>query len=240
MPDVTKLALAELISFLEAYSLGKTIASNREFKTLLRSLYKRHHALLVWHTDLHAREVWEGNGEKDATFREYLGEATSDVCQSVLLFAQGLYKPAYLVLRSAIENFIRCIGIAGDQAVLSLSSVFELMAVVRDTRVVRQSTTLLAAFDKLRRVYGELCSYVHSSEHEYMSLTAYLGVYPRFNEQNASDFAKVCRDVIVSFCGALTLLFSVRFRELHHRDMDVIADILPRQVKSELYGATLA
>jgi hypothetical protein len=101
MRDHRKLALAELLAFLGNYSLRETITDNKRLASLLGSLYKRHHALLVWHANLENGEIWAGKARKDATFREYLKEATSDISQSILLFSQGVYKPAYLMLRSS-------------------------------------------------------------------------------------------------------------------------------------------
>ncbi|MBV9859719.1 MAG: hypothetical protein JO038_06420 [Alphaproteobacteria bacterium] len=236
MPDGGASGFVELLLFLERYSLSGVIQDNKPFGTLLRSLYKRHYGLLIWHADLEKGEIWKDNIEKNAAFRPYLKETASDVSQSILLFAQGLYKPAYLMLRSAVENFVKCIGIAEDQEVLSLKSAFDLMAIVRDAPAVKRSANLGALFGRLRRIYKELCGYVHSSEHQYLSLTSYIGVYPKFHSEQASKYAKMCRDVLASICGALTLLFPSRFRELHHRDADLIGDILPKQVKHEVHA----
>jgi hypothetical protein len=235
MPDDRKLALTELLTFLENYSLRETIVDNKPLKALVRSLYKRHHALLVWHVNLEQREIWEGNTTKDTAFRQHLKESTSDVCQSILVFSQGLYKPSYLMLRSAVENFLKCVAIAENQAVLSLTSVFDLMAVVKDTPAISGSANLRTSFRNLRRIYAELCSYVHSSDHEFMSLTAYLGEYPGFDNIKSADYVKSCRSAIVSMCSMLTLLFPTRLREFHHRDLDFVADILPKNVKHELH-----
>jgi hypothetical protein len=114
MKSPTKLALKELQGFLSAYELG-SISKNELLQVKLSSYFKRYYALLVWNHQIESSKPWSRDSSKSDKFQIYFAEATSDVCQSLLLSFHGLYKPAFL--RSSVENYFRCIGISYDQNV---------------------------------------------------------------------------------------------------------------------------
>src|SRR6266700_3800121 len=148
-------ATNELIQYLISYNLVKLL-DNPKLKSGVRSGYRRYHGLLIWHANLAQGAIWKGEENKEKNFRLYLEECTSDLCQSMFLSFQGLYKPGYLLMRSAVENTFRLVGIYDDQNVLSLMSVYELIAVVKTTNAIKSSPNATKQLGRLISAYAEL------------------------------------------------------------------------------------
>lgn len=228
--------LQALQTFLEDYELTAVVKAPAHTQRL-RTIYRRYHALLTWHAYL--AEKKPANYKKDdsfPTFLLYLNECVSDTCQAIFLWNQGLYKPSHLVLRSGIENFFRSIGLFEGQAVLAIGSTFELARVIRETNLVQETSVATAQFERLWRAYGELCKYVHTSDEYHMSLTTAVGVFPRFEQEKASESAVEIRACTTAYCALLCLMFPVRYRQFHHTDYDLVSDILPKGVRQRLGG----
>jgi hypothetical protein len=223
----------ELTSYLDEYSLHK-IVDEKTFRATLKSIYQRYHALLVWNANIEGAAVWKDNAKKDEQFRAYAKECTSDACQSVLLFVQGFYKPAYLILRSSIENIIKAIGIAEDQNVLSLTSVFEIIEVVKYTNIIQSSKSAKKQFSRLKADYTTLCKYVHTADSAHMSHTSVAGVFPFLDKIQAASFDSIFRSVMVGECSLLCILLRKRLKRMHHKHLDMIMDIVPRDTKLEI------
>lgn len=222
-----------LIKFLENYNLSD-ITKNTPFRVSLKSLNKRLYPLLIWQYELCKRQLWPTNKQKSGDFELYLTETVSDACQSLLLFAQGVYKPASNILRSAVENFVRCVGIFENQKVTAVVSVYELMALVRKTDVIQSSVPGKKNFDNLVSRYSDLCKIVHSVDREYMTLTNALALFPYYEEKQAKFFSKTALSVFRSMLCILSLMFKHKYLKLHHRLKDEITDILPANVVKEL------
>jgi hypothetical protein len=229
-------SLAELIEFLKNYDI-EAISKNKEFKGLLKSVYRRYHALLIWHSSIEKGNIWKGDLEKEKIFRLYYTETISDLCQSLFLFCQGIYKASYFALRSAIENFIKCIGLAEGQEILTLTSVFELIGLVKETKAIKDSPSAKLQYEKIRNSYARLCKFVHTSDASHMSMTSIVGKFPNFSKDEAIRYEVIFRSIATSFCCILCTLLHARFKKMHHNHFDLVCDILPRSVKKEIAAA---
>ena len=158
----------------------------------------------------------------------------SDICLSSFLYYQGLYKPSLLILRSGVENYFKCIGIAYDQNVLVIGSVYELINVVKSTPQVVADNIVRLQVQKLHNIYAILCEHVHTSDANKMSLTSVVGKFPRFKSTIAkfasSQINSACLAVIAINCVILPGLMT-RF---HHTHRDAVLDSLPAKVKRHL------
>ena len=125
MKNEFKLALEELRGFLLEYNL-KTLSANEKLQDELRKTFKRYYPLLIWSNLITSASIWKGDTEKSALFQLYAVEVASDLCYSMFLSFQGMYKPALVQLRCGLENFFRCVAIVHDEPI-STKSVVELL-----------------------------------------------------------------------------------------------------------------
>jgi hypothetical protein len=220
--------------YLEHYNLSIVVTTaphNRRLKTI----YRRYHALLTWHAYLQERtpEYFERRDDFNS-FNLYLTECVSDTAQAVFLWSQGLYKPSNLILRSGIENFLRAIGLREGQAILEVESTYELARVVRETSAIQSTNVSRQQFDRLWTAYGVRCKYVHTSDAQHMSLTTAVGVFPRFDVDEASKTGDIVRVCVIAYCSLMCLMFPCYFRSFHHEDYDIVSDELPKVVRQRL------
>ncbi len=234
--DPAKVSLLALQMYLEGYELPDVV-KNASHKRRLKTIYRHYHALLTWHAYFQENKPTEFKGEKEfQIFLLYLSECVSDICQAIFLWSHGLYKPCNLILRSSIENFFRSIGLQEGQAILEIESTFELARVIRATNIVQGSPAARVQFDRLWSVYGELCKYVHTADRSYMSLTTAVGVFPRFDQEEARETSEMMRKCITANYGLLCLMFPKYYRKFHHGDYDAVSDVLPKAVRQKLGG----
>lgn len=231
--DTIEEGLKELQTFLEDYNLKKVMGL-KEHQQKLTYIYKCYHALLVWQVVLKRITPSQLTQDEYQTFCLFFDECVSDMCQSVFLWNHGLYKPNYLMLRSSVENFFRCIGFYEHQAILELSSTFDLIAVIKNTPLVKQSTHLLKLFQQLHQSYKMLCQHVHTSTQTHMSLTTAVGVFPKFDKEEASLASEQIRKNIIAYCAFLGFMFRSEYKKLHHSELDIISNILSPSIRREL------
>jgi hypothetical protein len=229
-------ALEEFFDFISKYELS-SLLEDKNYKTSVKSIYRRYHSLLIWQADLSGGNIWS-NVAKEKEFCLYFSEAVSDICHSFLLFCHGMYKAANLVMRVAIEAFIKAVGLAGDQKVLTITSLFEVFNIVSSVDIIKNNTLCSRCFQKIHQDYIELCNYVHIASPSYMSLTSATGAFPKFCLNESKDFEKRIKETIVSICSIFAIMFNNRFKAMHHSSIDIILDILPKKARREIMNFT--
>ncbi|WAX97307.1 hypothetical protein N7E70_010840 [Aminobacter sp. NyZ550] len=222
-------AYAELRKFVTNYRLLEIFEQNDLEKSFKKS-FKRTFPILIIERAINQSPPWKDK-IKNENFSIYLKEAISDILQSFLLATQGMYKPGHLSLRSGLENFVKCIGLSQDQNVLSLTSVYELMDVVKDTAFISKDTEARKLFQTLRAEYTSLCGHVHTSSSMYMALTTVVGVFPRYVPNEAQKLLEQITRVSSAITKILILLFPNTFKLLHYKHHDAICDVLPKSFK---------
>ncbi len=231
MKDHVKLSLGEYNDFLRNYNL-KTIVNDNEFKAELKKIFRRYYSFIVW-TEMVGSTVWK-DADKSNAFHVYLNEVASDLCFALFIALQGMYKPSLILLRSSLENFLRCILVANDLKYNS-TSVFELIDLVKSTKLkadIEGSTHI----DHLISRYGELCAYVHSADELHMSFTKVVGAFPRHNKKQMQIVSSNMRGFCVDVCSLLGLMLPDVYQGMHHSHKDLIMDVVPKGIRQRLSG----
>jgi hypothetical protein len=223
----------ELVDFMKAYEL-EAIAKDEKLLADLKSAYRRYRALLVWHHYLSHSAAWETNASRRTTFLDFYTECVSDAAQSILIASQGMYKPAHLILRSAVENHFKCVGILHGVNVTTITNVFSLIDAVKETAVAKSTNAGKNHFQWLRAEYSRLCSHVHTANQLHMAKTNLLGIFPRYDRSNAVPFFSGLTTVSTSIVALNCLMLLSSFRKMHHTNFDQICDILPKSTRTEL------
>jgi uncharacterized membrane protein len=86
------------------------------------------------------------------------------------------------------------------QNVLALTAVYELINVVMEISDIKQNKIARHHVGVLRQKYSILCSYVHTADKTHMSMTGFVGIFPRFKESQSEHFFNISKDIIVSIC----------------------------------------
>jgi hypothetical protein len=229
-----KAAFEALIKFLADYRLDSVIGK-RELQDSLKIVYRRYHALLVFNGYLLAKRP--AHFKRDTTYKWfmlYFREMVSDICQAIFLSSHGLYKPTYLVLRSGVENFIRCLLIYEKSSVPGTTSIFQLIATAKKSAIANQTAITAAHFSQIEGLYKRLCMYVHTSDEHHMDLTTAVGVYPRYDRKLGQSASKEIIIATRNVAALLSYMFLNELRRFHHEDFDAVLDCFSAQTKRDL------
>jgi len=230
MKALKRTAQVELLNFLSEFNLAE-ILKHQQLKDRIVRTFRFYYPLLLLENELSVHPQWPQKSKVEQ-FQLYLREAISDICQAIVLTASGFYKPAQLTLRSGLENWLRCLGLAEDQVVLTLKSVFELIELVKSIPAISDNKFAKEYFSTLRNRYALLCGFVHTSNASHMALTTVAGAYPRYLKTEAAEtfsaIDEVCSRMVYLFC----IIAPKTFRGLHHSHFDIVSDALPKKLKA--------
>jgi hypothetical protein len=230
------IAIDELTDYFSSFSL-KTLMSDGEFAKSLKSLYESFHPLLIWCNYFRSNPPEQfPKIEQFIKFQDYFEEMTSDLCQAIFLYAQGLYKPGLLLIRSSIENFLKCIGLFENKPVLEMKSVYDLFDFVKRFPIIASTADQKKEFDRIHTNYIKLCAFVHTKDNTFMSFTTALGHVPSFDRNKAGCYLEICQKVISSFQIFIAIMFVKKIKKLHHSDQDLILDNIPKRIKKQLFS----
>ncbi|WP_154721150.1 hypothetical protein [Ciceribacter sp. T2.26MG-112.2] len=227
-----KEAELEFVDFLRKFDLGP-ISETPKLQSNIGKCFRYYYPLLLLEAHFPKKTPWKKK-DKNEEFHLYFREAISDICQSIFLASSGFYKSSQLTLRSGLENWMRCLGLAEDQAVLALKSTYELLDLVGSVPAIKDNKIAKGYFNDLRSRYASLCGYVHTANASHMALVIAAGEYPRYVEKEADEtfaaISEVCSKILYLFC----IVAEKTYRGLHHRHFDLVSDALPKTLKKAL------
>lgn len=164
-----------------------------------------------------------------------LSECFSDLNSAIFASIHGLYKPAFMSLRSAIETFVRGIsGITSQEAknTTSISRLFELAA---DQPVFQEAGK--KALTELKKQYGELCSHTHSATPAHMGRSFALANYPRHDTTKLKELTQRNQIIIQSILSILIYSNKKLYLLTPPKARDLLDEIIPSDARLSALGA---
>ena len=162
---------------------------------------------------------------------KYLNESLSDIIQSIHCLVIGLVKPAELLLRSSIENFIRSIALQEASELITETSIYVLFEKARSNKIFSAN---LKYFDKLRSIYVGLCGFTHSSLDKHFSISSF-NQTQKISKKDTINYQKEIDIIITSFLFFLIKYDFAFFENIYFKNKSVILDSLKSKVKKELF-----
>jgi len=167
--------------------------------------------------------------------RMLLDEFFSDIVTSAFSAYHGLYKPAHVTLRSAIEVFVRAGAGNIEAEALETKSVFRLFEVAADSKAY--DGTRKKYFDELKTCYGDLCGYVHTSTPGHMGRVYAFADFPAYDAEKLASFAGYHRKIVSSALSILIEDNSVIYTSVPPRARDLLDDSLPAGPRLNALGS---
>jgi len=193
----------ELLSFFEEYSLKESI-QDEGFISAIKPVHKSYFSFLSF-----VYGMCFINDEKIAIqIIDRMKESSSDLGTVIFLLANGAYKPANLMARSAIENFMKSFAFMVDEKSLDEKSLFNLIDTAGKFSMFSERD-LKIKFDELKGFYAVLCSHVHTATIQEMAHISALNTLPTFN--NAKCLA--LSNTIVKSVNAMIYIYIWVFRD---------------------------
>lgn len=220
-----------LLEFISNYSLALPL-SDDAYREAIKKAHKRYLALLtVWASllvelEAGSRPTFSTGHVMSEDTAQFLERLISDVTESFACAVNGIYKGAYSLLRSSIENYVRAFGSLSDASLGGLTSIYELFDVA-----FNQSFFLMSPGDKclniMRSDYSQLCGYVHSGTDSRAEPVHALAYFPTYDVDALNSWVAVYCRVVKMFLVSLVQSEPKIFFRADFRGQDLLSEILP-------------
>jgi hypothetical protein len=163
-----------------------------------------------------------------------VAECFSDLISALFASVHGLYKPAHMSLRSAVENIVRGLaGLSSDEAgaTTSVYRLFELAALQAPFKGLGT-----IHFAKLHEQYGELCLFTHSATPAHMVRTFALANFPKHDTHQLRGFVRHFEFVATASLSLLVLANRNLYLQVPPMARELLDEILPVPVKIRAMG----
>ncbi len=230
-----------LSNFLNEYSLA-SVSLDDNYNSLLSSQHKKYYAVLTLLSEFKhqgltpVKEDLDDEDSLNQAFLNYLTESISDLGSSLFVWLHGAYKAAKIILRSSLENFFRCMTLIFDPEVLKLKNTYELIDKFKQIKPL-ESDAGMQIYSALKDLYSLLCADVHTATVDNMQHVSALGYFPGFDQTKAKEFEGLFSRTAQGYVNLLCLTFSQQYFEMHHKNRDIIAAVLSKDVKCLIVGA---
>lgn len=220
----------KLSSFLFSYNLSNYIACQQQINEC-KSMHKKLYGLMIFSA--------EYNFQNEYTyFSRFIEEMSSDLLLSLFNWLQGMYKPAKLELRCAIENFLKAVLFLSDATVLQEKSVYEIFDAAKLDKHF-QTEFGEKCIQQLRNDYSTLCRTVHSDPLQ-MHSTSALNLLPQYNMNLSVELVNIYIRIVENSLGILYINYPVTVDNMHPENKKDFLDSLSKITKKEivrcLYG----
>lgn len=215
-----------LISFLKEYSLTQ-LFENPQYVTELKSVHKKVYGYLLFITEIEQRTL-------DSNMAlEYYKESGSDLMQSIFCWANGSYKSSKLMLRSAIETFIKA-SLGNDiPEVFEEKSLYRLFDLAKSHRCysgeIREKY-----FNKIHSSYKILCMTAHSAPTIDLATVSSMKMLPRYDSSSSKEYSILLINVIESVLSLILINHYSTVHSMHTLNRDIFLSTLTLTSKREI------
>lgn len=221
----------QLNDFIRNYSIS-TLAQNDVYVSNLKKSHKIYFS--------YAHLIWGINHQNicDKNIENRLLESCSDIGQVILLFSHGLYKPANLILRSSIENFIKAIGLFVDTDIVNKKHVYEIFDIAKQYPNCSHPNFLIM-YNSLKTEYSNLCSHTHTANQQHMMhLSAFKNI-PIFDKRYADELIKTTIKIVKTYITILVFSFRDNIFKINPSYRDIVLTSISDSDRRLLYQGNI-
>jgi hypothetical protein len=226
--------------FLDNYTLSDVLKSKVREQLIRRGHKYCLSALQIWAIaeQLASIGVLHVNGTplKQATPQlDQIAESFSDLTSALFAALHGLYKPAHMSLRSAIETFVR--GITGLYSVeaAGTTSVYRLFELARVC--VAFSKNAAPHFEVLYQQYVQLCGFTHSATSAHMVKNHAISSFPKQDIESLRNWVRHNEVTIKAMLSVLVFANKSLYLNASPQAQDVYEETIPREARLFALGA---
>lgn len=217
----------EFICFFSNYNL-KSVFDDKSLLGKFSLIHKRYYSFMCLVYCMHHFSKDQVN--ENAMLR--LRESSSDLGTSMFLIINGAYKPANLMMRSCIENFIKSVGCLVDASVLQEKSLYKVIDNSGKHPVLGKNRKL---YENLKTEYGLLCSHVHTATEKEMAHVNALNVFPTITADKIEELSIVIDKIVKSMIYITICIYPGIFFSLATEYREKILDSLTASQRASLH-----
>jgi hypothetical protein len=240
MSRVADADLRLLEDFLESYRVPVDLGAQARGLLLKRCHRQVLAALQIWSrfcvlAESGSSSVHPVPVDPSADTLSYIGEYFSDLVGVLGCLIHSLYKPANMLLRSAVESLVR--GLAGITLLEAkeTKSVYRLFELARDQQVFQGASVV--DFSALQQIYGDLCLHVHSATPAQRAGAHHVSAHLRPDTTKMRDLVVTLERVNRAALGVLIRADKALYLTSGPKVQDLLDEILPKEVRLAALGA---
>lgn len=232
-----KADFVELKKYVEHYKIAKNL-ENASYLESLKNMHKVYFSMITWNAEMvHSRKEFLAkykNCTIDIVHR--ISETVSDMGSSLFNWMNGGYKTSRVMMRAAIENFVRSISAIEDKSQLTEKNVYSMFEKAAASAVLNSNAAVKNAYMQLHSDYKILCEDTHTATFISMEQFSSLASLPDFKKSKAESskaiYVRIAKNISSIYC----LVFSGFFHGMHHRNKENILHSLTKEVKPIIAG----
>lgn len=232
--------LEKLKIFVQNYEIA-SLLGQEHYSNSLKNAHGSYFSLLTLWAEIKHRCGSNGIAlhgtkiEKGSTAELLIQEAVSDFGSSLFCCLQGAYKPGSMVLRSAIENYVRAIAGVFSEKAGATTSVYELFDLAKKTPPF-SSIDGKSSLSKLHLSYKELCKHTHTASLDKMASIMSLDHFPTADADLFKSWAKEAKSVASAIISSFLTSTDSLYVTSHFRNKDIFDIHLSSQQRLRLIG----
>jgi hypothetical protein len=222
-----------LQSYIGDYSIGQNLKEN-SYTESLKTMHKSYFSAITWHAEMSYRraELLSKNELCTNEIIDRISETVSDLGASLFNWLNGSYKTSRVMLRAAIENFVRATSALEDKQQLIEKNVYQLFERANKLSIFNQHSSLKTLYTALHADYKLLCLDTHTATTDNMEHLSSLAGLPIYKKKKATDSKEIYVRVSKNLTGIFCLLFNDLFHSMHHKNRENIFNGLNAPIKA--------
>ena len=231
---------SELLEFIDSYSIRDAYDPESLSRTI-KPIHKSYYSALVLLAELNHQGfqppvscLKAQEKEQRKLFWLYLSESFSELGSAFFLILNGCYKASDQVLRSSIENFIKALGSLDEVGLNQIKNIYEVFDRAGST-VFFSAGIGKEVYQGLKKLYGDLCSTVHTGTEQDMQSISALGDFPAIDADRVKMAKNKYLKIVRLYVSSLSVRFEQEFHKMHHRNRDIVLLSLSAGALKELH-----
>ena len=193
--------------------------------------------LKCMHRKLYSYMIFLGEQENAGIFDEttlaYQKEVVSDMIMAFFCWSNGVYKPAKLLLRSGIENFVKAIVYTYCPEIVQNKNVYEVFELAKKQSPFLDAYSAMR-FDNIHAKYADLCATVHGSMDKLASIGGLIR-FPCYDITEANETYDDYVKVIDEYLASVYYIYYEQVYKMHEFNRDLFLQGVQRREKQKIY-----
>lgn len=216
----------KVMQFYNNYSMSSTVTQDgieKQLKCMHRKLY----SYMIFLGEQESRGLF------DETTLAYQKEVVSDMIMAFFCWSNGVYKPAKLLLRSSIENFIKAMVYVHCSDIVKIKNVYEVFELAKKQEPFSDAYSIVH-FENIHIKYADLCTTVHGSIDKLASIGGLIQ-FPCYDVVEANN---TYDDYVKIMDGYLACVYYVYYEQIygmHEFNRDLFLQGVQRKEKQKIY-----
>ncbi len=230
----------KVVTYIEGYNISKNLTVP-EYLSSLKLMHKCYFSAITWNAELiHNKERFfklESKCNEDIASR--LSEVVSDLGSSLFNWVNGNYKASRVMLRIAIENFIRAVSAVENKCQLIEKNAYHLFEVAAKQDAITGNSYIKSSYEHLHSDYKILCDDAHTATIQNMEHLSSLADLPSFHKEKSASSSKIYIRVSRNISSIFCILFNLFYHEMHYRNKENILNSLNSLTKPALASPSI-